>query len=126
MRDRECGPGMLGRLGRAGIASMFISSGIAAARTPGGRPAKVEAAGIPQPELMVRLNGTGMAVAGTALALGIRPRVSALALLALLVPTTLVGHAFWSLEGPDRSAQEVHFLKNVAIAGGLLSVISAS
>jgi uncharacterized membrane protein YphA (DoxX/SURF4 family) len=71
---------------------------------------------------MVRLNGGGMVLAGTALALGIKPRLSALALLGLLIPTTIVGHPFWNAEGPARTAQQTQFLKNVSIAGGLLSV----
>jgi putative oxidoreductase len=125
MRDKHARPTVLHRLGRIGIASIFIHSGIDAAFEPGTRPAKLEAVGIPEPELMVRLNGAGMAVAGTTLGLGIRPRESALALLALLVPTTLVGHAFWNEEGPARRMQEVQFLKNVALAGGLLTVIAS-
>jgi putative oxidoreductase len=125
MRDKHGGPTVLRRLGRIGIASIFIHSGIDAAFEPGMRPAKLEAVGIPEPELMVRLNGAGMAIAGTTLGLGIRPRESALALLALLVPTTLVGHAFWNEEGPARRMQEMQFLTNVALAGGLLTVIAS-
>ncbi|HEY2704669.1 MAG TPA: DoxX family protein [Candidatus Dormibacteraeota bacterium] len=124
MREKDGGPTRVRRLGRIGIASIFIHSGIDTATDPGMRPSKLEALGIPQPELMVRLNGAAMAIAGTALGIGIRPRLSALALLGLLVPTTLVGHPFWNEEGPARRMQEVHFLKNVAIAGGLLTVIA--
>jgi putative oxidoreductase len=125
MRDKHGKPTVLRRLGRIGIASIFIHSGIDTAFEPGARAGKLEAVGIPEPELMVRLNGAGMAIAGTTLGLGIRPRESALALLALLVPTTLVGHAFWNEEGPARRMHEVHFLKNLAIAGGLLTVIAS-
>ena len=125
MHEERHGPGLVGRLGRIGLASIFIQSGIDVAREPGQRVAKVEAAGLPQAEVLTRLNGVGMAVAGTALALGIRPRESALALLALLIPTTLIGHAFWKEEGPARRMQQVHLLKNVGIAGGLMSVIAS-
>lgn len=125
MGENHRGPGLLGRLGRAGLGSIFISSGIDVAREPGARVEKVEAAGLPQAELLTRLNGAGMALAGAALALGIRPRTSALALLGMLVPTTLVGHAFWTLEGPARKAQQVQVFKNVAMAGGLLQVIAS-
>ncbi len=124
MREKPGGPTRLRRLGRVATASIFIHSGIDSAFEPGPRTGKVEAFGIPQPELMVRLNGAGMAIAGTTLGLGIRPRESALVLLALLVPTTLVAHAFWNAEGPARRMQEVHLLKNVAIAGGLLTEIA--
>ena len=121
---RDRGPGVLARLSRVATASIFITSGIEIAREPGARPEKLEAFGLPRPDLLVRLNGAGMAVAGTTLALGIRPRESALALLALLVPTTVVGHPFWTLEGPARKMQEVQFLKNAAMAGGLMALIA--
>jgi len=123
MSEKRRGPGILGRVGRGALASAFITSGIDVAREPGARAEKVAGFGIPQAELATRLNGAGMAVAGTALALGIRPRQSALVLLALLVPTTIIGHAFWTLEGPARRAQEVQVFKNLAMAGGLLEVI---
>jgi putative oxidoreductase len=126
MGEKHLGTRLLRHLGRVGVASAFIKLGLDAAREPGGRPARVEAVGIPQPELMVRLNGAGMVVAGAALALGIRPRESALALLLLLAPTTVVGHPFWNEEDPAaRHAQEVQFLKNASMAGGLLAVIAA-
>jgi putative oxidoreductase len=122
--QRNCGPGLLGRLSRVALASVFVTSGVETAREPGARTEKLEAFGLPQPELLIRLNGAGMAVAGTTLALGIRPRESALALLALLIPTTVVGHPFWTLEGPARRMQEVQFLKNTAMAGGLMALIA--
>jgi uncharacterized membrane protein YphA (DoxX/SURF4 family) len=121
---RDRGSGLLARLGRVATASIFITSGIETAREPGARTEKLEAFGLPQPDLLVRLNGAGMAVAGTTLALGIRPRESALTLLALLIPTTVVGHPFWTLEGPARRMQEVQFLKNTAMAGGLMALIA--
>ena len=125
MSEEHHGPGLLGRLGRAGLAAIFIRSGLDVAREPGQRVAKVEALGLPQAELLTRLNGAGMVAAGIALALGIRPRESALVLFALLVPTTLVGHQFWTEEGPARKQQEIHALKNVGLAGGLLAVAAA-
>ena len=126
MREKRLGSQLLHRLGRAAIAVPYIKLGLDAAREPGGRPARVEAAGLPRAELLVRLNGAGMVAAGAALALGIRPRESALVLLLLLVPTTVVGHAFWQeREAPARHAQEIQFLKNASMAGGLLAVIAA-
>jgi putative oxidoreductase len=37
-----------------------------------------------------------------------------------MVPVTLVFHDFWALQGAAHQQQLVEFLKNVAIAGGLL------
>ena len=74
-------------------------------------------------EDLVRLNGAGMALAGGALALGIAPRLSAAALIGLLVPTTIVGHPFWKIEDEaKRRAAVSGALSNAAIVGGLLLV----
>lgn len=59
-------------------------------------------------------------VAGFALALGILPQWSALALLAFLVPATFVSHSFWLAAGtPAFQGQLINFCKNLAIWGGL-------
>ncbi|MFC0437554.1 DoxX family protein [Kutzneria buriramensis] len=57
---------------------------------------------------------------GAMLALGRLPRVAALLLAVDMVPTTLVGHRVWESGDPD---ERVHFLKNIAVLGGLLASI---
>lgn len=110
-------------LARPFLATMFVTGGADAVRSPAGRSPAAAKLGLPQPELMVRANGAAMAVAGTSMALGIKPRLSALTLLASLAPTTYASHAFWELEDPaQRQAQQVQFWKNVGLAGGLLMV----
>jgi uncharacterized membrane protein YphA (DoxX/SURF4 family) len=70
---------------------------------------------------VVRLNAAVHVVAGTLLALGKMPRLAAAVLAASLVPTTLAGHRFWEEESPQSKAmQRSHFLKNLAILGGLI------
>jgi putative oxidoreductase len=62
-------------------------------------------------------------LAGTALALGIFPRLAALALLAFIVPATFIGHAFWLSAGqPNFQTQLVNFFKNVTTWGALLLI----
>ena len=109
------------RLSAGTMAAIFIQSGMSVLREPGERHRAAAKLGLPQPELMVRLNAAGMAVAGSTLALGIKPRLSALALAGLLVPTTLAGHRFWEEESEQgRRAQRTQFLKNLAMFGGVL------
>jgi putative oxidoreductase len=74
-----------------------------------------------QTEDAVRLNGAVQFAAGSLLALDIFPRLSALAIAATLVPTTVAGHRFWEVEDDkERAQQRIQFLKNLAIFGGLL------
>jgi uncharacterized membrane protein YphA (DoxX/SURF4 family) len=109
------------RVSAGTMGAIFIQSGISVLREPGERHKAAAKLGLPQPELMVRLNAVGMAVAGVALALGIKPRLSALTLAGLLVPTTLGGHRFWEeVSDLGRRMQRTQFLKNLAMFGGLL------
>jgi putative oxidoreductase len=62
-------------------------------------------------------------VAGVGLIFGIYPRLAAVALLIFLVPTTILAHAFWQAAGTAVfTAQLLNFLKNTAMAGGLLFI----
>ena len=76
-------------------------------------------------ELVVRANGAVQAVAGAALVAGVAPRTAALALVGSMVPTTVAGHAFWKVEDPAaRKTQQVQFVKNLAMVGGLIAIAS--
>jgi len=112
-------------LARPMLSSMFIAGGLDAARNPAHRTAAAEKLGVPQPELAVRVNGAAMVLGGAALALGYKPRRSALLLAATLVPTTYAGHAFWEQDDPaQKQMHQIHFLKNVGLLGGLLLAAS--
>ncbi|QYG95500.1 DoxX family protein [Iamia sp. SCSIO 61187] len=77
--------------------------------------------GLPDdPELLTKVNGGVMVGAGILLAIGKLPRLSAAALAATLVPTTLAGHRFWEIDDEEeRAAQQMGFMKNVSLLGGL-------
>ena len=73
--------------------------------------------------LMMLAGRTIEIAGGFALILRIYPQIAALALIAFLVPATLVGHAFWQAVGtPAYIPQFLNFLKNVAMTGGLLFI----
>ncbi len=106
------------------LSGIFIVNGAEAFLQSGGRVNTVEKAGIPAPRPAVILNAATMVVGGTALALDISPKLAALALLASLIPTTFVGHAFWKETDPNaRKNQRTQFLKNLGLLGGLLLVL---
>jgi uncharacterized membrane protein YphA (DoxX/SURF4 family) len=115
------------------LGAMFIVGGLDAFRNPAGKVDRAERVapdianlvGVDaDTEQLVQFNGAVQVVAGTTMALGIFARLSALALAASLVPTTLAGHRFWELEDEAaRAQQRIQFLKNTAMMGGLLLVI---
>ena len=113
--------------------STYVLLGFDAVREPGGRVDQAapvlatirKVAPLPEDdELVVRANAAVMVAGGTLLALGIAPRLSALALACSLIPTTLAGHSYWALEDPAaRKQQRIQFHKNVAMLGGLLLAV---
>jgi putative oxidoreductase len=69
---------------------------------------------------LVRIKAAADVVAGLMLATGHFTRPAAAVLAAGLVPTTFAGHPFWTLPQPERTQHQTHFLKNLALLGGLL------
>src|SRR5215469_7037273 len=107
------------------LTGIFILGGAQAVMEPRGRVNKVAGAGLPQPKLSVELNGAAMVIGGALLGTGVAPKLAATILLGALVPTTLVGHAFWREEAAaTRAGQQTQFLKNLGLIGGLLLVLA--
>lgn len=107
------------------LAGIFIKGGADAFLEPGGRVKRVDEAGLSNPRVAVELNGAAMVVGGVMLALNIAPGLAAAALIGSLVPTTVVGHAFWKEENEAaRNAQYIQFLKNLGLLGGLLLLLT--
>lgn len=108
-------------LARPLLSTMFVAGGIDALRAPGPRIEMVKKAGLSEPEKLVQINGAVHALGGLALASGKLPRLSALVLAGSMVPTTYVGHPFWSETDPGaKKQQQIQFLKNLSMLGGLL------
>jgi putative oxidoreductase len=111
-------------IGRLALAAIFLVSGAAKLADVAGAAAQISAVGLPAPETLARIAGVAEVLGAVSLIFGALTRAGALGLLVLLVPTTLLFHNFWSLEGAARQLQLVHFFKNVGIVGGLIMLIS--
>lgn len=57
---------------------------------------------------------------GICLVLGLKTRFWGWLMFLYLIPVTLTAHNFWAHTGAARMDNEAHFLKNLAIMGGLL------
>ncbi|MCU0257920.1 MAG: DoxX family protein [Solirubrobacteraceae bacterium] len=122
-------PAPLTVLSRIAVGVPFAVLGSNLVRNPDPLVPVVERSGLPIPidtRTAVLLNGATMVGGGLAIASGAAPRTGALAIAAMLVPTTIAGHPFWAKDGePQRTISRNEFTKNVALAGGLLAVAGA-
>jgi uncharacterized membrane protein YphA (DoxX/SURF4 family) len=70
---------------------------------------------------LVKINAAVMVGAGSMLATGRLPRLSAALLAGSIIPTTMVGHRFWAeTDAAERAQQRTHFFKNLGLLGGVL------
>jgi len=106
-------------IGRVLLAVIFILSGVSKLANPAGTQGYIASVGLPLPLLgyiaavVVEIGG------GLMLLLGYRTRIAATALaLFTLAAAVLFHHALG-----DQN-QFIHFMKNLAIAGGLLQVVA--
>lgn len=77
--------------------------------------------GVPFASLLVPLTGVQIMVGSLLILLGIWADLGAALLVVFLVPTALTMHAFWKLSEPmERQQDQVHFLKDIALAGAAL------
>ena len=68
------------------------------------------------PTILIELGGS------VALLCGWKTRWVALALFICIIPVTLAFHQFWAVDPGQMRNQLLHFLKNMAIMGGMLRV----
>jgi putative oxidoreductase len=108
--------------GRALAGVLFLASGINKIIGFGYVAGWMNSLGIPAAGLLlagailIEIGG------GIALVTGIQAKYAALALALFTVPVTLIFHGFWHADAAEFQNQLNHFLKNVAIFGGLLAL----
>ena len=79
--------------------------------------------GVPLANLAVPASGILALLGGLSIALGLKARWGAIAVVAFLVPVTLMMHNFWAVTDPMmHQLQLVNFMKNLALVGGALTL----
>ncbi len=111
-------------IGRVTLAALFLWSGYGKFAHTAGTIGYMQAYGMPAADLLVWPVALLEVLAGLALVLGWKTRWAALALIAFTVPATFVFHAYWSVPADQLMNQQIHFMKNLAVIGGLLSVFA--
>ena len=111
-------------VGRIFLALIFVVSGVGKITGYAGTAAYMASKGLPLVDILLPLTIVIELGGGLLLALGWKARWAAAALLLFMIPTTLIFHQFWGIDPKLAQMQKIHFLKNVAIMGGMLMVLA--
>jgi len=111
-------------LGRIGLGGIFAISALGKLANFAGTAAFMASKGFPAASAFLAGAIAFELCGALALFAGYKARWGATLLLAFLIPATLIFHNFWAYTDAEQQAQLTNFLKNVAIGGGLLTVLA--
>ena len=111
-------------IGRVLLALIFIVSGFGKLAGLEGTASYIASKGLPLPTLLALGAGVLEVVGGIALAVGFQARWAALALGLFTLAASLLFHKFWAVAPDQAYVQQLMFMKNLSIVGGMLVVFS--
>lgn len=114
----------LASIGRILLASLFVVSGLSKLSVPAGAAGFLASGGLPASAALALAVGLFEVVAGFALALGFKRRWAGPALAVFTLVASLIFNAWSDVAADQKVIEELLFLKNLAVAGGLLLVAS--
>ncbi len=116
---------VLSLVGRLALVAIFATSGFDKFGNIDGIGRALASKGVPLPTVAAWLTPiveTGFAIL---IAVGYRVRLSALALVLFTIAATVLFHNFWAFaDAGARNMQQLQFMKNLAIVGGLLLLVA--
>ena len=109
-------------IARVLMAALFLPAGIAKIAGFAGTVGYISSVGLPLPELGAAIAVVVEVVGALALLLGFQTRWAALLMAVFTAVAGVLFHAFWNTAPEAMQMQQIMFMKNIAIAGGLLAL----
>jgi putative oxidoreductase len=112
-------------IGRVLLALMFVLAGFG--KLFGGLEGTagyIASVGLPMPTVLAAGAGVLELGAGLLLIIGWQARWAALALALFTLVASFIFHAYWSLPADQQMMQQLMFMKNLSVVGGLLCVFA--
>ncbi|MHB8621802.1 MAG: DoxX family protein [Sulfuricaulis sp.] len=111
-------------LGRILMAVIFLLSGIGKIGNFSGTLGYMTSQGVPMTELLLVITIIIEVGSAVMLILGWKARLAAAVLFLWMIPVTLTMHNFWAAPADQHMLQQIMFLKNLAMMGGMLFVVA--
>jgi uncharacterized membrane protein YphA (DoxX/SURF4 family) len=126
MAFESAGAGELFLLGRLLFGGVLAFMGLNHFQNAGQMAPYAEAKGLPAPVASVYGSGGLLLVSGILVILGAYPVIAAGALATFLVVSAVTMHDFWAVPDDQMQDEMTQFLKNIALAGGALSLLAVA
>lgn len=111
-------------VGRIFLAAIFLVAGAMKFLNWEATAAHMQQHNLPLVHILLPIAATAELAGGLALLFGCLSRMASAGLILFLIPATLIFHNFWAQSGMEAQNNMHHFLKNIAIMGGLLFVMA--
>jgi putative oxidoreductase len=111
-------------IGRIGLAALFLWSAYGKLVHMDGNVGYMKSFGLPAADLLIWPALLVELAAGAMLLVGWKARWAAIALVLFTLPATFIFHAYWSVPADQAFNAQIHFMKNLAIVGGLLGIFA--
>jgi len=109
-------------VGRGLLGLIFLISGIGKIGKFSAVAGYMGSKGIPMSDILLVGTIAVEVLGGLAIIVGWKARWAATAIFLFLIPATLIFHQFWAADQASYQNQLNHFLKNLAIMGGMLYI----
>jgi putative oxidoreductase len=109
-------------VGRVLLALMFIMAGFSKLGNISGTAGYIASGGLPLASVLAVVVGLLELLGGIAIAIGFHARWAALALGLFTIAASLLFHKFWAVAPEQAFVQQLMFMKNLSVAGGLFIV----
>ena len=111
-------------IARVLLALMFLLAGLSKFGGLEGTAGYIASAGLPMAQLLAIGTALLEVVAAVLLIVGWQARWAALALAVFTLLASVLFHNFWAMPAEQQMMQQLMFMKNIAIVGGLLAVFA--
>lgn len=116
--------GLLTLLGRFCLSLVFLWAGLAKVFNLPGTVQYMASKQMPLIAVFLPLAIAIQLLGGLSILLGYKARYGAALLIVFIIPAALIFHDFWNLQNPERLTQQIMFMKDVAILGALLQILT--
>ncbi|MFW5329225.1 DoxX family protein [Hydrogenophaga sp. ZJX-1] len=109
-------------LSRLLLAALFLPAGIAKITGFAGTVGYIASVGLPMPTVAAAVAIAVEVLGGLALIVGFGTRWAALALALFTLGASFFFHNYWAMPAEQQMMQQLMFMKNIGVTGGLLAL----